>query len=50
MHSAITALRRTGLGVAGLLVVTAALRLAGAGSAPPAPRYKDLQEGSCDMT
>ena len=50
MRSAITALRRTSLAVAALLAVAVTLRLAGAGSAPPSPTYKDLQEGSCDMT
>jgi hypothetical protein len=40
MHTARTTRCRTGLVVAGLLAVTAALRLAGAGSAPPSPRYK----------
>jgi hypothetical protein len=40
MRAALKMLRHAGLAVAGLLIMTEALRLAGAGSAPPAPRYK----------
>jgi hypothetical protein len=40
MRAALKMLRHAGLVVAGLLIMTAALRLAGAGSAPPSPTYK----------